>query len=220
MAVAASRILQLRVWTELSRTRQTTRPKAECRSCSAQPALARRHRSSPAVPRLPGWTCRRPTLFGQVIPEDSIHFPNFFGTSAASPHMAAVAARIDAAGGRKRERSRRRTSIRIPKTRAIDIVSRQEPIPSEPHHADSQWNGSRPLQRARARQRGSRGPGRGDGAALGPTSTNSKATADSRISASPFRFSKEPKTRGHDLVIRRSTERRPLPAIISRPLAR
>jgi len=59
--------------------------------------------STPEVREQPRFTApdgTNTTFFGNDIPEDPDSFPNFFGTSAAAPHAAGVAALMqDAAGG-------------------------------------------------------------------------------------------------------------------------
>jgi hypothetical protein len=86
-------------------------------------------------PQLTGVDNGNTTFFGRDIPQDADTFPNFSGTSASAPHLAAIAAlMLQAAGGRGSLTPSE--VLKAMQDSAIDVVSRldnsgaQVPIPN------------------------------------------------------------------------------------------
>jgi hypothetical protein len=80
---------------------------------------------NPNSPQITGVDGTNTTFFGDDIPQDADSFPNFFGTSAAAPHVAAVAALMIEAGQGKLSPG---GIYSVLENTATDIVSRTDPF--------------------------------------------------------------------------------------------
>lgn len=78
---------------------------------------------NPNSPQIAGVDGTNTTFFGSDIPQDSDALPNFFGTSAAAPHVAAIAALLVEAGQGRLSPS---NVYLILENTATDIVSRSD----------------------------------------------------------------------------------------------